>query len=565
MFNDIKAFLISFFEKLRSKKFRTKFLGLIVICLLTVLIPLSIGICYFQFAKDEQKIASPEISVSLFTAEGKLLESATVKEDIIDTSPLANIFYKLSYYKTKVSKPPEFAKKQSMSFTVRSGSETSAFKCYFEESASSSYLEDENGSFYSPDSLSYSAFLTSEYAENVYAESAPPMLCTPLEEAILPNETEWTYTLSDGTEKKSQNYETTQKHLTYRIAGAISFNFSRIPDACNITVKDLNEKTIFSGSPKELTSLTVEENSELLVSINAKWEKLENFKSYGKQFYEFKIICSEPSTFHVNSNEAFGGQLLVLSVSDVNDVNSIIYTPLSEPPKEFENVSDAEVKAFEQLYSYKPLFVKKNSNAYALLPIPAGISDTSFTFSLSCGISKEELTVKLKAKEFNGMEMGTASLTSAQKAEFSRIIFHLKHSTSDILLPNESFLLPTAYGFTQTHKYNENINNSFLMLANSYTASVPDGISVRSANVGTVSAVGNSPLLGNYVIVDHGMGLCTWYCGLSDVSVEKNDILKKGDPLGRAGSSSLLCENGVNIICSVGSILIDPDELISKT
>ena len=88
-------------------------------------------------------------------------------------------------------------------------------------------------------------------------------------------------------------------------------------------------------------------------------------------------------------------------------------------------------------------------------------------------------------------------------------------------------------------------------------------MSVQSANIGVVSIIGTSPLLGNYVIVDHGMGLLTWYCGLFDVNVDENDIIKKGDVIGRAGSSSLLCENGVNIICSVGGILIDPASLVN--
>ena len=82
---------------------------------------------------------------------------------------------------------------------------------------------------------------------------------------------------------------------------------------------------------------------------------------------------------------------------------------------------------------------------------------------------------------------------------------------------------------------------------------------MRSAGIGIVSLAGHSELLGNFVIVDHGMGVLTWYCGLSDVCVKEKDILKTGDILGRAGSSSLLCENGVNLVFSVGGILVDPN------
>jgi hypothetical protein len=321
---------------------------------------------------------------------------------------------------------------------------------------------------------------------------------------------------------------------------------------------------IFSGSPEKLTSLTAEENTELLVTVDAKWQKNDLTASYGEQTYEFKIICSDPSTFNLSTTEAHGAQFILLSVSNVDDVDSIIYSPTLTLSEDIKAKDDNESNALKQLYSYKPIFAKKGSDAYAFLPIPAHIPDTTFTFSISCGISKSELTINLKKSTFENISVDNVALTKAQKAEFSRRIFHLKHSKSDLLLINSDFLLPTNYGFAQTYKFSSNVNNSFDLLANTYSAKNSNGISVLSANVGTVSDIGTSPLLGNYVIVDHGMGLLTWYCGLSDISVKENDIVKKGDPIGRTGSSSLLCENGVNFICSVGGILIDPDELVSK-
>ena len=562
MFSDIKAFLISFWKNIRSKKFIKKFMGLIIICILTVLIPLSIAICYVQYVQNEQKNATPSISVSLFSSDGKLIESDTIREDIIDTSPFASLFYDLSTLKVKVQKPAEFSRKQSLNFTLNYGTETSSFKCYFEENVGSSYIEDKNGTFYIPNAEVYSRFLNSSYSEIVYKESIPPTLYTPLNDEIMPTNVDWSYKLNNGKERKSENYELTQKISTYRIAGAIDFTFSRTPNICNITVKTLSGDTIFSGSLDKLSLITAEENTELNVTVYAKWEKDNTYSSYGEEQYEFKILCSEPSSFQISATEAIGGELLLLTVSNVDNVDSIIYSPESKLSNEIQSSNDSASNALSELYAYKPIFAKKGSNAYALFPIPADIPYTTFKFSISCGISKATLTLNLKENSAkNDATADDISFISAQKAEFSRILFYLKHSTRDTLLLSDKFLFPTDYGFTQTYKFNDRINNSFNMLANSYSSSNSNGVSVKSANIGTVSQVGYSPLLGNYVIVDHGMGLLTWYCGLSDTSVNENDIVKKGDPIGRAGSSSLLCENGVNIICSVGGILIDPDTI----
>ncbi|MBE6533773.1 MAG: M23 family metallopeptidase [Ruminococcaceae bacterium] len=564
MFSDIKEFLSSFWKKIHSKKLIKRFLGLIIICLLTVLIPISIAICYTQFLKAEEKNTIPNVTVSLFNVDGNLIKTETAQENDINAHTFTNIFYNIHSSKISTSKPDEFSKEPNFNLKVTYNSSVTTLKCYFEEDANSSYLEDQYGNFYLPEKVAYSMFLKSNYAETVYKESSPPTLSTPLGDEILANKAQWTYTLNDGNEKKSENYEITQKLLTYRIAGAITFDFSRTPDICNITVKDLNGTIIFSGSPEKLTSLTAEENTELLVTVDAKWQKNDLTASYGEQSYEFKIICSDPSTFNLSTTEAHGGQFILLSVSDVDDVDSIIYSPTLTLSEDIKAKDDNESNALKQLYSYKPIFAKKGSDAYAFLPIPAHIPDTTFTFSISCGISKSELTINLKKSTFENILVDNIALTKAQKAEFSRRIFHLKHSKSDLLLINSDFLLPSNYDFAQTYKFNSNVNNSFDLLANTYSAKNSNGISVLSANVGTVSDIGTSPLLGNYVIVDHGMGLLTWYCGLSDISVKENDIVKKGDPIGRTGSSSLLCENGVNIICSIGGILIDPDEFVSK-
>ena len=556
MLDRFKSFFEAFSKKYLSKKNIKKFIGPIIIAILTVLIPLSIAICYSQFIKSTQKIESPDISVSLYDADGKLIDSTTTQEDIVDASPLVSVFYKLSFSKVRAQKPAEFDKKQNMSYTITYGSQKNTYKCYFEEDSTLSYLEDESGGFFSPDALAYSIFLSSEYSETIYEGAVPPTLFTPLNEEILPNDVEWNYILADGSERLSKSYTLTDEVLTYRIAGAINVSFARKPDVCAITVKSLSGNTIFSGSPEDLASLTVEENTELLVSVNAKWKRGSDSTSYGYQHYDFKIICAEPSTFSISSTEAVGGQILLLTVSDVDDVDSIFYAPSTTLDDEED---DASLKA---LYAYSPIFVKDGSNAYGLLPIPADIPDTEFTFSLSCGISKESITVSLKKSVPTSVTTDSAMITDAQKAEFARILFYLKHSRSNALLLKGDFAFPDTYGFTQTQKYNARINESFTLLGNSYTAGSKIGISVKSASIGIVSEVGYSPLLGNYVIVDHGMGILTWYCGLSDVSVYESDIVKKGDPIGRAGSSSLLCENGVNIICSVGGILVDPTELV---
>ena len=80
---------------------------------------------------------------------------------------------------------------------------------------------------------------------------------------------------------------------------------------------------------------------------------------------------------------------------------------------------------------------------------------------------------------------------------------------------------------------------------------------------GTVREIGTHALLGNYVILDHGCGLATWYCGLSEVRVAAGDILAAGDVIGLAGTGGfgLAGTDCVMVITTLGETAISPDIL----
>lgn len=575
MLNDIKDFIVSFWKKLHAKKLFKRYAWLIIACLLTLLIPLTIAFGYIYFIKEPPKVDAVNISVELYDPDGMIIANEKTQEDILEASQLAKLFYDLSSSKIRADKPEEFSKKQTMSFSITYGNEKSSFKCYFEEDVSQSYIEDKNGNFFSPDVIAYDNLLNSNFGEIIYKESVPPTLCTADNTSILPYEVDWSYLRANGKATTSKNFDTTPDLRKYHTAGAIDLSFSREPTKCEITVQQTNGKLHTFTSLKELSSLNASEGDELLIKIDAEWsEANSSISSFGKQAYEFAILCSKPSLFTLSSNEAFGGEFIIISISNVDNADSIKYLPdipESHKTADLWERSTKTYKALDALYNYKPIFAKEGSHAYALLPIPSGIPDMNFDFSLSCGISRASFSLELKAPTLSDISFSESSpnknitLTSGQKAEFSRIVFSLTHITNDLKLFDGEFLSPEDHGFAKNIGYNTVINGSFDMLANNYSAKEIGGTPILSLAAGRVMQVGHSELLGNYVIVDHGLGLSTWYCGLSDTNVSLGDFIKKGDILGKAGSSSALCNNGVNIICSVGEVLIDPNNIIGKS
>ena len=75
---------------------------------------------------------------------------------------------------------------------------------------------------------------------------------------------------------------------------------------------------------------------------------------------------------------------------------------------------------------------------------------------------------------------------------------------------------------------------------------------------GKVVAIEKYDLFGNTVIVDHGLGLQTWYFGISDISVSLGDYILQGETLGRSGICELSSSDGFIFMVTVNGSIIDP-------
>ena len=592
MFKDIKAFLVSTFRKIKSKKILKRYPWLVLICLLTILIPIIIGFSYTSIMQRAKQEDMPKVSVSLYDAKGTTLGSSEIDKTIIDGSPLVRIFYDLAASKVKADKPTGFNRNQNFIFVVSEGSESNTYKCYFDENPEQSYLEDKNGQFYSPDKVAYENFMNSKYSEKVYLQSAPPSLSTSSESFIAPTSVDWSYHLQNGKITKSENYTITNEILTYRISGALDFDFSQTPTSAVFKVKNSNNELIFTGSSDDLYSLTAKEGDELLIDLEAVWEQNDNLNAFGTQIYSFKIICSEPSEFFISSSTVYGGQFLIISVSDVERANSIIYNvikpsdevqltsesadmspPLEEASPEDTEKEIAHTQALEELYSFIPTFTTHGGNAYAFLIIPHDIGNTTFSFFLSCGISKKDFTIEIKEADtheetITEEDSENLFIGQAKKQAFADILNSTESNAASPIYFRDAFLSPEEYGFAKKYHFNDTLiykDTSFSLYANIYYTETAGGSAIRAANIGKVVAAESSSVLGNYVIIDHGMGLYTWYCGLSTINVSVGDILKKGDSVGISGSTSLLCNQGTAIFCTINGVITNPDTILGKT
>jgi len=83
---------------------------------------------------------------------------------------------------------------------------------------------------------------------------------------------------------------------------------------------------------------------------------------------------------------------------------------------------------------------------------------------------------------------------------------------------------------------------------------------VRAANSGRVALAEFVGIFGNTVMIDHGLGLFSLYSHLSQISVNKGDMVKKGQEIGLTGTTGLAGGDHLHFSMIVHDVFVNPVE-----
>ena len=164
-------------------------------------------------------------------------------------------------------------------------------------------------------------------------------------------------------------------------------------------------------------------------------------------------------------------------------------------------------------------------------------------------------------------EEAYAAATGQHEAELLQISSSIRNTS---IYFRGNFLTPEDTGFSIGYTHGSKLftaSNPITPLTafgTEYIANGEESIRVSVLNHGIVLHTGTDPLLGNFVVVDHGGGLRTWYGHLSAIDVEVGDVLQKGEAVGKTGKTGLATQNGFLFLCTVYQTVIEPDYIIGK-
>jgi len=94
--------------------------------------------------------------------------------------------------------------------------------------------------------------------------------------------------------------------------------------------------------------------------------------------------------------------------------------------------------------------------------------------------------------------------------------------------------------------------------------SAPEGTAVVAANSGQVVLAEDLQVRGKSVILDHGLGVYSCYCHLSEIGVQFGQWVDRGDLIGHIGQTGLTAAPHLHWEVRVGGVNVDPLEWARK-
>ncbi|MBQ8849709.1 MAG: M23 family metallopeptidase [Clostridia bacterium] len=494
-------------------------------------------------------------SVTLYDSDENIIAEERETPENAKVSTLTEIFYTLT--KDPVAYSADTTANTDRTFVravMSYNGSSSEIICYFSTDEASAYYTDESGkSFAIPESIN-TEFLSTPYSEVFYPSSTALSLSTIDLDVITPRSVDWYYKNTSGDYMLSTRNKRTDKLKTYEITGAIDIKFESEPDLTVARVYD-GDDLIYRGAADELPFLIADANDKLRIHLEAEWNKSSDAENYGKQVYEFYVSIKNRSNFYLSSEKAQAGGFVILDCTNVTDLSKIGFSCNRD--------------------GYSPVFRYYNDLARTLIQFPVDSAEELFEFTVTYGAAAQSFSVEITRPSETAEFTFSSLLFEDGDVPILRNGSIMNEISGASLPPNElvyfrgNFSAPEKHGYTAAYTHNskivwgEALEYSYTAIGNEYVTVSNDvsGSSVKALQNGIVAYIGYNDWLGNYVVIDHGCGLRTWYAGLGKIDVEVGELLLCDQHIGKAGEGTFNGSEGFTLYCTLYDAVIDPNAL----
>lgn len=415
---------------------------------------------------------------------------------------------------------------------------------------SPSYFREADGSVHEIKEEYFDKFIKMPYAIELYKKASAPTLLSHSNEVIIPHSSSFTFVL--GNQEQSTNLPTSNEIHTYYTSDTSSFEFSTVPTLCTVKAF-VNGKLVFDGMLDELKNASIFKTSSVFYNVTAVWVNDSKASYFGQIDYQFYLEYANAPFFEINRTSLEAGEFLLVTANNIQDTDEIVCT--------LSNGSTISHKFFE-----------KGEVHYALLPFDKALSGGNYTLSISCRETKQDFNLKISERDRSASSKvyePDVALNEGMLSDMTNLISSIGKSYSEKSFGSDNFInYETSYGdeiyfnlgFGRVRSYTSGLD--FEMVGIEFTASV--GVDVHVINNGIVCASGEDAVLGKYIVVDHGYGLKSWYCNISEAVCSVGDEVKKDDVIAKTGKSAFYGYGGLYLMTTVLDTPVSPYAIYEK-
>jgi len=338
------------------------------------------------------------------------------------------------------------------------------------------------------------------------------------------------------------------------------------PDMLTVEVVDNKEMVYSDIYGNFIENFSSDIMKDLEYTLTAEWYKNETNDFYGSATYVFDVRYYVPAKFEISAIEADPGDIVAVTAYNLN------------AEEKLSIAADTDM-------GFEPKFVSLGTNRIALIPIGYNLAGKKINLTLTSE-SNEPLVyhIKINEKEFKSRNVGamkeredihlSPAAQSAKKERYNAI-FGVQSADEKYWTDNK-FIMPrvAAKGtadFWLEYGWKITVNGANAYINNGVNIDIDPGDPVKASNAGKVIFTGELPEDGNVIVIDHGLGVKTWYGHLNKIDVKKDDGVLKGQQIGTMGMgtaefSGLFTDIKFNVFfaVSVNNVFVDPVSFIAN-
>lgn len=196
--------------------------------------------------------------------------------------------------------------------------------------------------------------------------------------------------------------------------------------------------------------------------------------------------------------------------------------------------------------------------AYA---ISATVGTTTLTASVVVGERKQISTDFSIPETLGGNSTSSAASLVGTLAQENAVLSGLSTNpkklwTDKFIFPLSAIVVTDPYGYTR-----QTAGTSLIHKGTDFRASI--GTPVMAMNRGVVRLARQFTGYGKTIVIDHGLGLMTFYMHLSKINVSVGQLVTQGQTIGLSGQTGDALAPHLHLSVRIGNISIDPMEFMA--